>query len=251
MDLPVSAGFSVVPVAGRYWLIQSGAGAGSPDISAYPGPTPWGPFDPGSGILLYRSPDVGLDTAHDYRIMYEARAEPVLSTSRTLMISYNTNSVGVSTGCYSVGHFTNAVTQPRFVAVPVALFTAGAARLSHSQVVVGPSVYPAITQRNPSQWFSGWTQAGGCPPVPGLGNVTVRPGAGTASLAWPDAGLGVAYRVYERSPADAQYILARTVPGTNATLRGLTRGATYQFLVVPVNVKHKTGRGSEVTVSIP
>jgi hypothetical protein len=176
MDLPVSAGFSVVSIAGRYWLIQSGLQAGSPDISAYPGPTPWGPFDPGSGILLYRSPDVGLDTAHDYRIMYEARAEPALSTSQTLMISYNTNSVGVSTGCYSVGHFTNAVTQPRFVAVPVAAFTARGASPGHYRAVVGPSVYPAITQRDPSQWFIGWTQPGGCPPVPGLGNVTVRPG---------------------------------------------------------------------------
>jgi hypothetical protein len=251
MDLPVSAGFSVVPIAGRYWLIQSGIQAGSPDINAYPGPTPWGPFDPGSGILLYRSPDVGLDPAHDYRIMYEARAEPALSTSRTLMISYNTNSVGVSTGCYSVGHFTNAVTQPRFVAVPVAAFTAGAASLSHYRAVVGPSVYPAITQRDPSQWFSGWAQAGGCPPVPGLGNVTVRAAAGTASLAWPDAGLGVAYLVYERSPADAQYILARTVPGTDTTLSGLRRGATYQFLVVPVNVRHQTGPGSEITVRVP
>lgn len=251
MDLPVSAGFSVVPIAGRYWLIQSGVLAGSPDISAYPGPTPWGPFDPGSGILLYRSADVGLDPAHDYRIMYEARAEPALSTSRTLMISYNTNSVGVSTGCYSVGHFTNAVALPRFVAVPVAAFTAGAASLSHYRAVVGPSVYPAITQRDPAQWFSGWTQPGGCPPVPGLGNVTAAPGTGTASLAWPDAGLGVAYRVYQRSPADAQYILARTVPGTDTKLSGLTRGATYQFLVVPVNVRHQTGPGSTVTVRIP
>jgi hypothetical protein len=251
MDLPVPAGFSVIPAAGRYWLIQSGADGGSPDISAYPGSTPWGPFDPGSGILLYRAPGIGLNAAHDYRIMYEARAEPALSTSRTLMISYNVNSVAVNAGCSWLGYYTNSVAQPRFVAVPVAAFTAGAASLPHYGVVAGPSAYPGITQQNPSQWFSSWAYQGGCPPVPGLTSVTVRTGPGTASLAWPYAGLGVMYRIYKRGPADAQYVQVGKVPGTYTRLTGLTRGATYQFLVVPVNVKFVTGPGSEVTVSIP
>ena len=63
---------------GRYWLIQAGVG-GSPDIDAYPASTPWGPFDFTAGRRLYRDPSIGLDDAHDFRIMYEARAEPDLS----------------------------------------------------------------------------------------------------------------------------------------------------------------------------
>ena len=249
MSLPVPAGFSVVPVAGRYWLIQSAANGPSADITAYPGPTPWGPFDPGSGIVLYRSPDIGLDAAHDYRIMYEARAEPALSTSQTLMISYNVSSVAVNAGCSWLGEVTNSVAQPRFVAVPLAAFTALAP--GHDRVVVGPSAYPAITQQDPSQWFSSWAYPGGCPPVPGLVNLTVHTGPGTASLAWADAGLGVMYRVYERGPADAGYVRVRKVPGLGTTLTGLIRGATYQFLVVPVNINFATGPGREVTAGIP
>jgi hypothetical protein len=250
MSLPVPAGFSVVPAAGRYWLIQSAADGASPDITAYPGPAPWGPFDPGSGTVLYRSPDVGLDTAHDYRIMYEARAEPALSTSQTVMISYNVSSVAVNAGCSWLGQVTNSVAQPRFVAVPVSAF-ARAGTAGHDRVAAGPSAYPAITQHDPSQWFSSWAYPGRCPPVPGLASLAVEAGPGTATLAWGDAGLGVMYRVYQRGPADAGYVRVRKVAGTSTTLTGLIRGATYRFLVVPVNVKFGTGPGREVAAGIP
>jgi hypothetical protein len=80
--LTASSGFSVVQAGGRYWLIQADPVVGSNDIDAYPGAAPWGPFDPAAGIVLYRNPDVGLDAAHDYRIMYEARAEPALFAGR-------------------------------------------------------------------------------------------------------------------------------------------------------------------------
>jgi hypothetical protein len=43
-EVNVASAFSVVAIAGRYWLIQA-VGAGDPDIYAYPAPTPWGPFD--------------------------------------------------------------------------------------------------------------------------------------------------------------------------------------------------------------
>jgi hypothetical protein len=252
MSLPVPAGFSVVPVAGRYWLIQSAADGASPGISAYPGPTPWGPFDPGSGIVLYRSPDIGLDAAHDYRIMYEARAEPALSTSQTLVLSYNVSSVAVNAGCSWLGEVTNSVAQPRFVTVPVSAFALDGAP-GRDRAVAGPSAYPAITQHDPSQWFSSWAYPGGCPPVRGLANLTVYPGPGpgTAALAWADAGLGLMYRVYERGPADAGYVRVRKVAGLGTTLTGLIRGATYRFLVVPVNVNYATGAGREVTARIP
>jgi hypothetical protein len=81
----VSSGFSVVRAGGRYWLIQAG-GAGTPDIDAYPAAAPWGPFDFAAGRRLYRDPSIGLDDAHDFRIMYEARAEPALSTGTSLVI---------------------------------------------------------------------------------------------------------------------------------------------------------------------
>ena len=118
------SGFSVVAIGGRYWLIQAGAEPGSQDIDAYPASEPWGPFGP--GVLLYRNPAIGLDAAHDYRIMYEARAEPALSTRHTLVISYNVNSEAVTTGCVPMSAFTNTVTQPRFISVPLAAFDAGA-----------------------------------------------------------------------------------------------------------------------------
>ena len=181
--------------------------------------------------------------------MYEARAEPALSAGHTLMISYNVSSVAVNTGCSWLGEVTNSVAQPRFVAVPLSVFAA-AGTAGPDRVVAGPSAYPAITQQDPSQWFSSWAQAGGCPPVPGLANLTVHAGPGTAALAWADAGLGVMYRVYERGPADPQFIRVRKVPAMGTTLTGLTRGATYQFLVVPVNVNYAGGPGPAGRVRI-
>ena len=79
--------------------------------------------DPGGrrlGELCGPDPAIGLDAAHDYRILYEARAEPALSTRNTLVISYNVNSVGVNTGCQPMASYTNTVTLPRFVTVPLA-----------------------------------------------------------------------------------------------------------------------------------
>ena len=54
--------------------------------------------------------------------MYEARAEPALSTADTLVISYNVNSEAVTTGCVPMSAFTNTVILPRFIAVPLAAF---------------------------------------------------------------------------------------------------------------------------------
>ena len=121
----VSSGFSVIQAGGRYWLIQAATAVVAPDIDAYPASAPWGPFDFAAGRLLYRDPGIGLDAAHDYRILYEARAEPALSTSHTLVISYNVNSEAVTTGCTPMSGYTNTVTLPRFIAVPLAVFGPG------------------------------------------------------------------------------------------------------------------------------
>ncbi|MGH3154360.1 MAG: hypothetical protein ACRDOB_27050, partial [Streptosporangiaceae bacterium] len=146
--LSVSSGFSVIQAGGRYWLIQGGVTPGGPDIDAYPASAPWGPFDSGAGRLLYRDPTIGLHAADDYRILYEARAEPALSTRDTLVISYNVNSEAVTTGCLPMAEFTNTVTVPRFIAVPLAAFgdNPGApGNVARS----GPQADPRIVPRDP------------------------------------------------------------------------------------------------------
>jgi len=243
----VSSGFSVLRAGSRYWLIQADPVAGSNDIDAYPAAEPWGPFDPDARIVLYRDGEIGLTAADDYRIMYEARAEPVLSTRRTLVISYNVNSIGVTTGCVSMSAFTNTVPQPRFITVPMAMLGGGR---PNGAVQAGPSDYPQVASRDASQWFDEWAEPGGCPPVPGLTYVHARPRSGAVTLSWPDAGLGVRYDVYLLPPGAAGYVRETTVRSNDTTLSGLQAG-TYLARVVPANLKHHTGPAAEVTFTIP
>jgi hypothetical protein len=247
MSLEVSSGFSVVRVGRRYWLIQADPLTGASDIDAYPASVPWGPFDPGAQRVLYRDPTIGLDAAHDYRIMYEARAEPALSTRGTLVISYNVNSEAVTVGCLSMAHFTNTVTMPEFVAVPLAAFAGDAAPRVTARS--GAPDYPRIVQRDPSQWSDAWTYPSGCPPVPGLRPVKARPGAGKVTLSWPDAGLGVSYRIYLHGPGEAGDAPVVTASADRAAITGLRPGR-YRATVVPVNAKNRTGRAAAVTFTI-
>jgi hypothetical protein len=246
--LNVPSGFSVVQIARRYWMIRA-QGAGDPDIYAYPAPAPWGPFSADQGVLLYRAPGIGLNVADDYRVMYEARAEPALSTRSNLVISYNVNTEGVTGACLSISHFTNAETQPRFIAVPWTAFTTGA-RTVERLVRAGRSGYPRISQPDPSQWYNAWSFAGGCPPVPGVSRVAARTGIGTARLTWPSAGIGMKYLIY-RSIGSGGFVKVRRVWSTHVTLTGLTPGLTYRFQVVPVSIHSDRGPGAEITVRIP
>jgi hypothetical protein len=242
-----SSGFSVVKAGHRYWLIQAATAAVAPDIDAYPASTPWGPFDFAAGRLLYRDPAIGLDAAHDYRILYEARAEPALSTRHTLVISYNVNSEAVTTGCVPMSAFTNTLTLPRFVAVPMTAFGDGP---GVHPAKSGPPGYPQIVQQNPSQWFDAWAYPDGCPPVPALASVRARPGAGRVTLSWPDAGLRLRYHVYLQGPGEPGGAPARITLKTGATITGLQPG-DYQATVVPVNFKQQTGRSATVTFTVP
>jgi hypothetical protein len=246
-----ASGFSVVHAGGRYWLIQAATAEVAPDIDAYPARTPWGPFDFTAGRLLYRDPAIGLDAAHDYRILYEARAEPALSTRNTLVISYNVNSEAVTTGCAPMSAFTNTLTLPRFVAVPMGAFGAGAGAGAHaSQARSGPAGYPQIVQQNPSQWFDAWSYADGCPPVPALTSARARPAAGRVTLRWPDAGLRLRYHVYLRGPGEPGDAPVKITQRTGVTITGLQPG-DYQATVMPVNFKKQTGRAAKVTFTVP
>jgi len=247
--LRVSSGFSVIQVGSRYWLIQGGVTPGGPDIDAYPASAPWGPFDFGAGRLLYRDPTIGLYAADDYRIMYEARVEPALSTRDALVISYNVNSEAVTTGCVPMSFYTNTVTLPRFIAVPLAAFGDNPGAPGNS-AWSGPQDDPRIVPRNPSQWFDAWAYPGtGCPPVPGLTSVQATPGTGEVTLSWPDAGLGIHYRVYLQGPGEPGTAVA-TAYSDRATITGLQPGS-YQATVVTVNFKQKTGQAAKVTFTVP
>jgi hypothetical protein len=244
-----SSGFSVVRAGHRYWLIQAATAVVAPDINAYPASKPWGPFDFSAGRLLYRDPAIGLDAAHDYRILYEARAEPALSTRNALVISYNVNSEAVTTGCVPMSAFTNTLTLPRFVSVPMAAFGAGPGAPA-SQARSGPAGYPQIVQQNPSQWFNAWDYPDGCPPVPALASVRARPGAGRVTLTWPDVGLRLHYHVYLQGPGEPGGAPVKITLKTGATVTGLRPGA-YQATVMPVNFKQQTGRAATVTFTVP
>jgi hypothetical protein len=254
--LTVSSGFSVLKVGQRYWLIQADPLAGSQDIDAYPGSAPWGPFDSSAGILLYRDPDIGLDAAQDFRIMYEARAELALSTSRTLVISYNVNTLGVSTGCMPMSWFTNTITQPRFVTIPLSVLAdasgAGSASSSGGRGVAksGSEAYPHIADKSPGQWFDEWDYAGGCPPVPGLTTVQAVPGSTGVRLSWAAGGLGVSYRVSLLAPGADAFQQKAITSGNSITLSGLPPGL-YQAEVVPVNYRQDAGSGAQVAFIVP
>jgi hypothetical protein len=244
-SLAVPSGFSVIQAGGRYWLIEAGTAIASPDIDAYPASAPWGPFDAAAGRVLYRDPSIGLDAAHNYRIMYEARAEPALSSGRALVISYNVNSEGVTTGCAPMSAYTNTVTLPQFVSVPMAAFGA-AAGAQAPQAKAGTPDIPQIVQRHPSQWFDAWDFPSGCPPMPGLASVHARPGPGKVTLSWPDVGLGMRYYIYLQGPGG---VPMRIAYHNGATITGLQPG-DYQATVVPVNFRKVSGSSAAVTFTI-
>ena len=247
-NLSIDTGFSVVNAAGRYWLIEHAGGLGSPRIEAYPGPRPWGPFDTAAAVLLYRAPGIRLTEADRYQIMYEARAEPALSSRHTLVISYNVNSLAVTAGCIPITAFTNAVIQPRFIGVPRAVFGAapsGTTRLA-TAAVDSHEDPPAASKHDP-RWFDRWKYSGGCPPLHAVRNIAVTHTKGSILVRWRASGPGVRYRVYLRSPG-SRYVLLRITRTSSVALRKLVRGSRYQVLIVPENIDHRKGPGASITI---
>jgi hypothetical protein len=207
--------------------------------------------------VLYRDPGIGLDAAHDYRLMYEARVEPAVSPSGGLVISYNINSTGNSAGCVPMSWYTNTVTLPRFISVPLTVFSSAHGGTADG-VTAGPADYPQVAARDPDQWFNEWNYPDGCPPVPGLTTVSALPQPGSVTLSWHDVGLGLAYLVYLRTPSTNGYVLKKTVPWVLATpphpltvtISGLPAGR-YQAKVVPLNLKILQGHAAQVAFKIP
>src|SRR5258708_35168732 len=98
--------------------------------------------------------------------MYEARAEPALSTKRALVISYNVNSLAVTAGCIPLSAFTNAVIQPRFIAIPRAVFGATApGTVRPAAAAADPAGYPLAASRHGPRSVDSWTDYGGRPPL--------------------------------------------------------------------------------------
>jgi len=145
----------------------------------------------------------------------------------------------------SISRFTNAMTQPRFITVPMSVFGPPGAR--HGHTVAPKPDYPSITQREPGLWFSAWSYPGGCPPVPAVSRAIAQPGQGQATLTWLPAGLGVRYRVLQRS-ASGSYVPVRTVARARARITGLTPGVTYQFEIVPLNIYQDPGPATFLSV---
>ncbi len=199
-------------------------------------------------MLLYRAPGIRLTEKDRYRIMYEARAEPALSTRHTLVISYNVNSLAVTAGCVPLTAFTNAVIQPRFIAVPRAVFggaTYGSAR--DATVAVAPRDDPPAAGRHDPRWFDSWKYSGGCPPLHAVRNIAVTRTKDSILVRWRASGPGVRYRVYLCSPGST-YVLLRIARTSSVTLRELTGGSRYQVLIVPENIDHRKGPGTSITI---
>jgi hypothetical protein len=246
-DFVVPSAFSVVRAAGRYWLIDA-PGDGGPDIDAYPAQAPWGPFETGNGIVLYRAPGIGLTAANGYSIMYEARAEPALSTSTSLVISYNVNSEAVTGACQSISHYTNAFIQPRFIALPWTAFSAGKSDVQDLVRAAQPA-YPQIVRKDPAQWYDGWSYASGCPPVPGVSRLTARAGRDVIRITWPSAGIDMRYRIYLDSGQGLEFL--RTVQSPRSTITGLAAGQAYEFEVIPLSIRGDTGPPADISVRVP
>jgi hypothetical protein len=80
--------------------------------------------------------------------------------------------------------------------------------------------------------------------------VQATPGTGKVTLSWPDAGLGLRYRVYLQGPGEPGGTPVATASADGATITRLQPGR-YLATVVPVNFKKRAGPPAKVTFTIP
>ena len=151
-----------------------------------------------------------------------------------------------------MAYYTNTVTLPRFVTVPLAAFgpTVQASPAQAGPARSGPPNDPGIARRNPGQWFLSWGLRHGCPHIPAVTSVRASAGSGQVKLSWPDVGLGIRYQIYLRRPGESDGSPVTTAYHDDATLTGLQPGS-YVARVVPANFRRYTGPGAEVTFTVP
>lgn len=250
--LSVSNGFSVAKIGGRYWLIQHEPDLFDPDIVAYPADTPWSSFDVSKRVHLFRAPEVGRDAAHDFRMIYEARLIPALSTRDRLVIGYSVNSSGVSAGCRNLVTYTDKIYRPRFITVPRSVFTTG--RVGDRGVGYDPRQVSNAARRYHGPWHDTWSGRA-CPKLKRIVYIGAQPGQdGSITLSWPGVGLDVWYRVYVRDRQGhgwGPYRRAGQTFNPSITLTGYKRGSTHQWKVVPMNVRNQKGPPVTIRQKLP
>lgn len=249
--LSVSNGFTVAKIGGRYWLIQHEPDLFDPDIVAYPAATPWSSFDVRRRIHLFRAPEVGRNAAHDWRMIYEARLIPALSTRRRLVIGYSVNSAAVSTGCRNLVEHTDKIYRPRFITVPASVFTTGR---TNQAVSYDPRPVSNAARRFYGQWHDTWSGRA-CPKLKRIVYIGAQPGQdGSITLSWPSAGLDVWYRVSVRDRTDGGWGPYRVVNRTfnpSVTLTGYAHRSTHQWKVEPMNVRNQSGPPITIRQKLP
>jgi hypothetical protein len=146
----------------------------------------------------------------------------------------------------SISAFTNAVIQPRFIAVPLAVFGVKPGT-TRPATLAGPLEYRPGRTHGP-EWFDSWSYPGRCPPLQAVTGASVAHEDDATEIRWRAAGPGVRYQIYLGSPGGT-YRLLRTTTASSVMLFNLTRGRRYQVLIVPENVKHQKGPGTTIAVS--
>ena len=250
--LSVSNGFSVAKLGGRYWLIQHEPDLFDADIVAYPAATPWSSFDVTKRVHLFHAPEVGRDVAHDFRMIYEARLIPALSTRDRLVIGYSVNSAGVSAGCRNLVTYDDKIYRPRFITVPRSVFTTG--RTGGQGVSYDPRQVSDAARKYYGQWHDTWSGTA-CPKLKRIVYIGAQPGEdGSVTLSWPSTGLDVWYHVWVRDRKNGRWGPYRSAGQTfnpSITLTGYARGSTHQWKVRPVNVRNQTGPAVTIRQKLP
>lgn len=253
-ELSVSNGFTVAKLGGRYWLIQHEPDLFDPDIVAYPATTPGGAFDTSQKVHLFRAPEVGRDAEHDWRMIYEARLIPALSTRKRLVIGYSVNSAAVSAGCRNLVGHTDKIYRPRFITVPRSVFGLGASRTADRTVHHDPRPVSHAARKFHDEWHDTWSGRA-CPKLKRIVYIGAQPGQdGSITLKWPSSGLDVWYHVFVRKREGSgwgPYRPQRRTFRTSVTLSGYQRGGTYEWKVVPMNVRNDSGPPITIRQTLP